>query len=47
MVRLLIEQVQTREREKVRRVQNIADLLANTLFPHEADFRHVLEKVAA
>jgi hypothetical protein len=42
-----VEQIQKREREKVKRVQNIADLLANTLFPHEADFRHVLEKIAA
>ena len=44
---MLIEQVQRREREKVKRVQNIADLLGSTLFPHEADFRHVLEKIAA
>lgn len=46
-VRVLIERVQRREREKVKGVQNVADLLANTLFPHEADFRHVLERIAA
>ena len=46
-VRMLAELVRKREKEKLRQLQCVTDVLATCLFPHEPQLRFAFERITA